>query len=120
MKVQWIKQKYMCFATKSGHLKYPEVSSMICYRVKIGTRTKSQISTERKHSSFISGILSCEGKICTIIQLPWDLATANGIEGHWLPVIGTLKGKIVIDQVDVEKVQKARNFQNLITESGTK
>ena len=38
---------------------------------------------------------SCTGKICTIVQFPWHLATANGIEGG---LIGTIQGKIVLDQ----------------------
>ena len=48
---------------------------------------------------------SCKGKICTIVQLPWRLATANGIEGRGPPLIGAMKGKIVLDQVDLEKAQ---------------
>ena len=48
---------------------------------------------------------SCQGKICTIVQLPWHLATANGIEGRGPPLIGAIKGKIVLDQFDLEKAQ---------------
>ena len=40
---------------------------------------------------------SCQGKICTVVQLPWHLATANGIEGRGPPLIGAIKGKIVLD-----------------------
>ena len=51
--------QYSCFALESGRLKYPTVSTMICYRVRIGTGTKSRISTERKHSKTCS-----TGSIC--------------------------------------------------------
>ena len=33
------------------------------------------------------------------------MATANGIEGRGLPLIGAVKGKIVLDQFDLEKAQ---------------
>ena len=32
--------QYSCFALESGRLKYPTVSTMICYRVRIGTKDK--------------------------------------------------------------------------------
>ncbi len=48
---------------------------------------------------------SCKGKICTIIQPPWHLAGSRSDEGRGPPLIGTFKGKILIDQVDLEKAQ---------------
>jgi len=48
---------------------------------------------------------SCKGKICTIIQPPWHLAGTRADEGRGPPLIGTFKGKILIDQVDLEKAQ---------------
>ena len=33
------------------------------------------------------------------------MATANGIEGRGPPLIGAVKGKIVLDQFDLEKAQ---------------
>ena len=49
--------------------------------------------------------LSCKGKICTIVQPPWHLSGAHAEEGSGPPLIGTFKGKILIDQVDLEKAQ---------------
>ena len=48
---------------------------------------------------------SCKGKICTIVQPPWHLSMASADEGSGPPLIGTFKGKILIDQVDLEKAQ---------------
>jgi len=48
---------------------------------------------------------SCQGKICTIVQPPWHLSGARADEGSGPPLIGTFKGKILIDQVDREKAQ---------------
>jgi hypothetical protein len=57
---------------------------------------------------------SCTGKICTIVELPWHLATANGIEGRGPPLIGTIQGKIGIDQNDLEKAQIDDGALNLV------
>ena len=48
---------------------------------------------------------SCQGKICTIVQPPWHLSGARAEEGSGPPLIGTFKGKILVDQVDLEKTQ---------------
>ena len=48
---------------------------------------------------------SCQGKICTIVQPPWHLSGASADEGSGPSLIGTFKGKILIDQVDLEKAQ---------------
>ena len=47
----------------------------------------------------------CKGKICTIVQPPWHLSGARAEEGSGPPLIITFKGKILIDQVDLEKAQ---------------
>ena len=48
---------------------------------------------------------SCKGKICSIIQPPWHLSGIRADERRGPPLIGTFKGKILIDQVDLEKAQ---------------
>ena len=48
---------------------------------------------------------SCQCKICTIVQPPWHLSGACADEGSGPPLIGTFKGKILIDQEDLEKAQ---------------
>ena len=48
---------------------------------------------------------SCKGKICTIVQPPWHLSGARADESSGPPLIGNFKGKILIDQVDLEKAQ---------------
>jgi hypothetical protein len=48
---------------------------------------------------------SCQGKICTIVQLPWHLSRACADQGSGPPLIGAFKGKILIDQVDLQKAQ---------------
>ena len=48
---------------------------------------------------------SCTGKICTVVKPPWHLSGARADEGSGPPLIGTFKGKILIDQVDLEKAQ---------------
>ena len=48
---------------------------------------------------------SCQGKICTIVQPPWHLSGARADESSGPPLIGNFQGKIVIDQVDLEKAQ---------------
>ena len=48
---------------------------------------------------------SCQGKVCTVIQPPWHLSGARADEGRGPPLIGTFKGKILVDQVDLEKAQ---------------
>ena len=48
---------------------------------------------------------SSTGKICTVVQPPWHLSGARADKGSGPPSIGTVKGKILIDQVDLEKAQ---------------
>jgi len=48
---------------------------------------------------------SCKGKICTIVQPPWHMSGARADESSGPPLIGNFKGKILIDQVDLEKAQ---------------
>ena len=57
----------------------------------------------RSNSEYIPP--SCQGKICTIVQPPWHLSGACADEGRGPPLIGTFKGKILVDQVDLEKAQ---------------
>ena len=57
---------------------------------------------------------SCKGKICTIIQPPWHLAGSRSDEGRGPPLIGTFKGKILIDQVDLEKAQNEDSAMLLV------
>ena len=47
--------------------------------------------------------LSCTGKICTQIELPWHFSGNNSMEGRGPPLIGAVQGKIAIDQYDLEK-----------------
>ena len=48
---------------------------------------------------------SCKGKICSIFQLPWHLSGAIADQGSGPTLIGTFTGKILIDQIDLEKAQ---------------
>jgi hypothetical protein len=48
---------------------------------------------------------SCKGKICTIVQPPWHLSGARADESSGPLLIGNFKGKILIDQTDLEKAQ---------------
>ena len=65
---------------------------------------------------------SCQGKICTIVQPPWHLSGARADESSGPSLIGNFQGKIVIDQVDLEKaqtedsaIQMVRSWFNLKT-----
>ena len=58
---------------------------------------------------------SCKGKICTIVQPPWHLSGARAEEGTRPPLIGTFKGKILIDQGDLEKAQNEEQVKLMRT-----
>ena len=66
-----------------------------------------QVSVSKLNNCSSSEYLppSCQGKICTIVQPPWHLSGARAEEGSGPPLIGTFKGKILIDQVDLDKAQ---------------
>jgi len=80
-------------------------------QLKIGEKPNliemNQVTLSTKNNCPSSKYLppSCKGKICTIIQPPWHLAGSRSDEGRGPPLIGTFKGKILIDQVDLEKAQ---------------
>ena len=42
------------------------------------------------------------------------MATANGIEGRRLPLIGTIQSKIILDQTDLETDQKEDGTLNMV------
>ena len=67
----------------------------------------NQVSMSKMNNCLSSEYLppSCKGKICTIVQPPWHLSGALADEGSGPPLIGTFKGKILTDQVDLEKAQ---------------
>ena len=57
---------------------------------------------------------SCQGKIYTIVQPPWHLLGSRADEGSGPPLIGTFKGKILMDQVDLEKAQTKDNALQMV------
>ena len=57
---------------------------------------------------------SCQGKICTIVQPPWHLSGTRAEEGSEPPLIGTFKGKILVDQVDLEKAQNEDSVLQMV------
>ena len=65
--------------------------------------TQQSDSLRNNCSEYVSP--SCKGKICTIVQLPWHLSGARAGQGSGPPLIGTFKGKILIDQMDLQKAQ---------------
>ena len=57
---------------------------------------------------------SCTGKICTTVDLPWHLATSHGSDGRGPPLIGTIQGRIGLDQYDLEKAQSEDGALQLV------
>ena len=48
---------------------------------------------------------SCTGKICSVVELPWNLAGYNGMECEGPPMIASNKGIINIDADNLYKAQ---------------
>ena len=57
---------------------------------------------------------SCQGKICTIVQPPWHLSGACADKGSEPPLKRTFQGKILIDQVDLEKAQNEDSLLQMV------
>ena len=49
---------------------------------------------------------SCKGKICSVVPVPWHLGTNKGEEGRGPALIASVKGKIIIDALDLSKAQQ--------------
>ena len=67
---------------------------------------------DRSSSEYIPP--SSQGKICTIVQPPWHLSGTCAEEGSEPPLIGTFKGKILVDQVDLEKAQNEDSVLQMV------
>ena len=56
--------------------------------------------------------LSCSGKVCSVVELPWNLAGYDGMECSGPPMIASNKGQIGID---AENLYRAQNEDGVLT-----
>ena len=47
-----------------------------------------------------------EGKICSVVPVPWHLGTNKGEEGRGPALIASVKGKIIINALELSKAQQ--------------
>ena len=57
---------------------------------------------------------SCTGKVCSVVELPWNLAGYNGMECSGPPMIANNKGQILIDAENLGRAQSTDGVLMLV------
>ena len=54
---------------------------------------------------------SCTGRVCSVVELPWNLAGYNGMECSGPPMIANNEGQI---HIDAENLYRAQNKDGVL------